>query len=249
MAMFRSYVGSPNEVLMHSPAGIRTVTRVARPAAWAVEEYTFKRVIDVSVAGVALLASAPAWLVIAVAIKLEDGGPVFFTQARWGRDQRPFKVFKFRSMAVTADSRLQALEGDNRISRVGRLLRATSLDELPQLLNIWRGDMSWVGPRALPMNERQLNEASELPDHAVPGFALRCAVRPGLTGIAQIFAPRDVPRRRKFRYDAFYIRRQSAWLDLRLIAISVWISLRLRWEDRGPKVGWLRSARRRGASR
>jgi lipopolysaccharide/colanic/teichoic acid biosynthesis glycosyltransferase len=107
---------------------------------------------------------------------------------------------------------------------------------LPQIINIWRGEMSWVGPRALPINERQRNEDEDVPDSAVPGFDLRCSVRPGLTGIAQVFAPRDVPRRQKFRYDAFYIRRQSAWLDLRLIAISVWISLRLRWESRAAKV-------------
>jgi lipopolysaccharide/colanic/teichoic acid biosynthesis glycosyltransferase len=245
MAMFRTYVESPAEGLLGSAADVRTVARMAPPRTWAVDEYLFKRVIDVIGAGLALMLSAPVWLAIALAIKVEDGGPVFFTQPRWGRNQRPFKVYKFRSMTVSADSRAQAGEGDQRITRVGRLLRATSLDELPQLINIWRGDMSWVGPRALPMNERQLNESSEVPDHMVPGFALRCAVRPGLTGIAQIFAPRDVPRRRKFRYDAFYIRRQSAWLDLRLIAVSVWISLRLRWEDRGPKVGWLRNGRRR----
>ena len=245
MPMFRTYVESPSDGLRVRPAELRSVTRVARPATWAVDEYAFKRVIDILLAGVALAVSAPLWLVIAVAIKLEDGGPVFFTQERWGRNRRAFKILKFRSMSPTADTAVQALAHDARITRVGALLRATSLDELPQILNIWRGDMSWVGPRALPMNERQQNEADALPDHAIPGFDLRCAVRPGLTGIAQIFAPRDVPRRQKFRYDAFYIRRQSAWLDVRLIGISVWISLHLRWEDRGPKVGWLRRGRRR----
>jgi len=119
---------------------------------------------------------------------------------------------------------------------VGRFLRATSLDELPQVVNIWRGEMSWVGPRALPINERQRNEPGELPDSAVRGFDKRCSVRPGLTGIAQVFGPRDFPRHQKFRYDGFYIERQSAWLDLRLIAMSVWISLRLRWETREAKV-------------
>jgi lipopolysaccharide/colanic/teichoic acid biosynthesis glycosyltransferase len=242
MSMFRTYVEEPPGALLEGAADVRAVARAARPA---VEEYAFKRVIDVILAGAALAVSAPVGLAIALAIKLEDRGPVFFTQARWGRDRRPFKVFKFRSMAASADGRVQALQRDDRITRVGRLLRATSLDELPQLINIFRGDMSWVGPRALPMNERQQNEADAIPDHAVRGFELRCAVRPGLTGIAQIFAPRDVPRRRKFRYDAFYIRRQSAWLDLRLIAVSVWISVRLRWEDRGPKVGWLRGRHRR----
>ncbi len=243
MAIFRTSVETTGPLLEAVPV-TRTPDAPVNFARWAVREYRLKRVIDVLFSGLAFTVSAPVWLVIAVAIKLEDQGPIFFTQLRWGRGQRPFRVYKFRSMSVTADSRVQALQGDQRITRVGRVLRATSLDELPQILNIWRGDMSWVGPRALPMNEVQQNEAEATPDSAVPGFALRCTVRPGLTGIAQIFAPRDVPRRHKFRYDAFYIQRQSAWLDLRLIAISIWISLRLRWEDRGPKVAWLRRGRR-----
>jgi lipopolysaccharide/colanic/teichoic acid biosynthesis glycosyltransferase len=244
MAIFRTSVETADGVLTAVSAPPASELPVPF-ASWAVREYRLKRVIDVLFSGLALAVSAPVWLGIALAIKLEDRGPVFFTQLRWGRGQRPFRVYKFRSMTVTADSRVQALRDDQRITRVGRVLRATSLDELPQVLNIWRGDMSWVGPRALPINEKQQNETDAIPDSAVPGFALRCAVRPGLTGIAQIFAPRDVPRRQKFRYDAFYIQRQSAWLDLRLIAISVWISLRLRWEDRGPKVAWLRRGRRR----
>src|SRR5688572_15987257 len=170
-------------------------------------EYGLKRALDFGLATIGLTVSLPLWIAVACAIKLEDRGPVLFTQERWGRGRKPFKAYKFRSMVPDADRRFgagQAGERDPRLTRVGRLLRPTSLDELPQLLNIWRGDMSWVGPRALPMNERQQNETHAVPDHAVPGFDLRCAVRPGLTGIAQIFAPRDVPRRRKFRYDAFY---------------------------------------------
>ena len=208
----------------------------ARPV---VREYPLKRVLDVVLATFALAVSAPFWVVIAAAIKLEDGGPVFYTQRRWGRHKRPFRAYKFRSMVVDADVRFgaaQATAADPRFTRVGALLRSTSLDELPQLLNIWKGDMSWVGPRALPMNEKQVNEAHDVPDEAVPGFDLRCAVRPGLTGIAQIFAPRDVPRAQKFRYDGLYVRRQNVRLDLKLILISCWISLRLQWEDRGRKI-------------
>jgi len=142
-------------------------------------------------------------------------------------------------MIVTQESggkSVQARSDDPRITRVGRILRATSLDEMPQILNIWRGEMSWVGPRALPINEVQINDPDNLPDEAIPGFDLRCQVRPGLTGIAQIYAPRDVPRRQKFRYDRLYIRRQSLWLDLRLIARSLWITVRGRWERRGKKL-------------
>ena len=204
-----------------------------------VREYRAKRVIDIVLATAALVVSAPLWLTIAALIKLEDGGPVFYVQARWGLHQRRIRVYKFRSMIVDADAKfgaVQAGRNDPRFTRVGRLLRATSLDELPQLLNIWRGQMSWVGPRALPINEKQQNESHDLPDEEIPGFHERCSVRPGLTGIAQVFAPRDTPRRHKFRYDLFYIRRQSLWLDLKLITASCWISLRLRWEERGRKI-------------
>jgi len=211
-------------------------TSVASPAEWVVVEYRLKRVIDFVLSTVAVAISVPLWLLIACVIKLEDDGPVFYVQRRWGRHKRPFKVYKFRSMAVNADGAAQAEKNDARITRVGRLLRATSLDEMPQLLNIWRGEMSWVGPRALPINEKQVNEAEELRDDAVPGFDSRCAVRPGLTGIAQVFAPRDVPRGRKFRYDRFYIKHQSLRLDLTLILISFWISIRLGWEERGRRI-------------
>jgi lipopolysaccharide/colanic/teichoic acid biosynthesis glycosyltransferase len=227
-------------VIEASPGGVTSV-----------REYGLKRAFDAVLAAAGLAISAPVWLLIAAAIKLEDGGPVLYTQHRWGLGKRPFRVYKFRSMIVDADRRFgggQAGQDDPRITRVGRLLRKTSLDELPQLLNIVRGDMSWVGPRVLPMNERQLNEEAHIPDEAVPGFDLRCAVRPGLTGVAQIFAPRDVPRRQKFRYDSFYIRRQTLFLDMSLIAISVWISCRLRWEDRGEKVGGVIRRRQRAPS-
>jgi lipopolysaccharide/colanic/teichoic acid biosynthesis glycosyltransferase len=111
------------------------------------------------------------------------------------------------------------------------------MDELPQLWNIFRGDMSFVGPRALRPGEIEVkgNGAVEKLED-VPGFSDRCAVRPGLTGVAQIFAPRDVLRRQKFRYDRFYVDRQSFWFDVRLILLSFWITFRGRWEDRGRKL-------------
>ena len=131
---------------------------------------------------------------------------------------------------------VQAQEHDPRVTRVGRLLRATSLDEMPQLLNILKGDMSWVGPRALPIDEVQVQEEGDLADEAIPGFEARSRLRPGLTGIAQIFAPRDVPREQKYRFDAVYAGSQGLWMDARLILLSLWITLRARWEARGSKV-------------
>jgi lipopolysaccharide/colanic/teichoic acid biosynthesis glycosyltransferase len=109
------------------------------------------------------------------------------------------------------------------------------MDELPQLWNIFRGDMSFVGPRALRPGEVEAAGGAIVHLDQIPGYAARIAVRPGLTGIAQIYAPRDVPRRHKFRYDRLYVGRQSMWLDVRLILLSFWISFRGTWESRDRK--------------
>jgi lipopolysaccharide/colanic/teichoic acid biosynthesis glycosyltransferase len=183
--------------------------------------------------------SAPLWALIALAIKLDSRGPVFFGQARVGEGGRIFRVLKFRSMIDDAEKGVGpkiAEEDDPRVTRVGRLLRATAMDELPQLWNIFRGDMSFVGPRALRPEEIDVDTAGRaVPLQAIPGFAVRSAVPPGLTGIAQIYAPRDVSRRQKFRFDRLYIRRQSFVLDIRLILLSFWITLRGTWEAREKK--------------
>jgi rhamnosyl/mannosyltransferase len=198
-----------------------------------------KRALDVLLAGTGLIASAPVWIVLSALIKLEDGGPVFFPQERIGLGGRRFMALKFRSMVADAEDgvgAIQSRQNDPRVTRIGRLMRATAMDELPQLWNIVRGDMSFVGPRALRPGEIEVNGRGSIERlEDVPGFDSRCAVRPGLTGIAQIYAPRDIVRRRKFRYDRFYIRRQSLWLDVRLILLSFWISFRGTWEARGKK--------------
>jgi lipopolysaccharide/colanic/teichoic acid biosynthesis glycosyltransferase len=198
-----------------------------------------KRLLDMFLAGSGLVVSAPVALIISALIKLEDRGPIFFTQQRVGRYGRHFHALKFRSMVPDAEARVgpvQSGENDPRVTRMGRIMRATALDELPQLWNIFRGDMSFVGPRALRPGEIEVNgdgSIERLED--VPGFEGRCAVLPGLTGVAQIYAPRDVTRRHKFRYDKVYIRHQSFWLDVRLILLSFWITLRGTWETRGKK--------------
>jgi lipopolysaccharide/colanic/teichoic acid biosynthesis glycosyltransferase len=198
-----------------------------------------KRALDVLLSGSGLALSLPLWALIALAIKLDDGGPVFFGQERVGKGGRVFHVLKFRSMVPNAEAVVgarQATAGDPRTTRVGRVLRASAMDELPQLLSIFRGDMSFVGPRALRPGEIEVrgsgaHEALE----DVPGFDRRCAVMPGLTGVAQVYAPRDIPRRQKFRYDLLYIRKQSVALDIRLIILSFWITFRGTWEARGRK--------------
>ena len=197
-----------------------------------------KRAFDIALSGVGLLISSPLWLLFGAAIKLEDGGPVFYSQERVGFGGHPFEALKFRSMRTDAESgvgAVQAVEDDPRVTSVGRIMRKTAMDELPQLWNIFRGDMSFVGPRALRPGEVDASDGGFVPIDRIPGYAARTAVRPGLTGIAQIYAPRDVPRRQKFRYDRLYVRRQSMWLDLRLILLSFWISFLGTWESRGRK--------------
>lgn len=193
-----------------------------------------KRAFDMVFALAGLVVTAPAWALVPLMIRLDDGGPVFYGQPRVGMHGRTFQVWKFRSMIVDADrdGPRQAVTGDARVTRAGRLLRTTAMDELPQLVNILRGEMSVVGPRALRPGEIERGAGpAALED--VPGFETRSLVRPGLTGIAQIYARRDLPRRQKFRYDRLYIRRQSLWLDARLVLHSLVITMRGSWEHRG----------------
>jgi len=198
-----------------------------------------KRALDVALSGTGLVVSAPLWPIIAAAIRIDSPGPVFYGQSRVGEAGRQFKVLKFRSMIADAErgrGPLQAGADDPRITRVGRVLRATAMDELPQLWNIFRGDMSFVGPRALRPEEIEVDgRGASVPLDAIPGFVQRCTVPPGLTGIAQIYAPRDVSRRQKFRFDLLYIRRQSLPLDICLILLSFWITARGTWEAREKK--------------
>jgi lipopolysaccharide/colanic/teichoic acid biosynthesis glycosyltransferase len=198
-----------------------------------------KRAFDASLSGFGLLLSAPVWALAAALIKLEDGGPVLYRQERVGQNGVIFTVLKFRSMVVHAErdhGPLQATAGDPRVTRTGRFMRATALDELPQLLNIFKGDMSFVGPRALRPGEIETTgDGQVVAMEAIDGYRERTAVQPGLTGIAQIYAPRDVTRRHKFRYDRVYVKRRSFWLDIRLILLSFWISMRGTWEHRQRK--------------
>ncbi|MDA2921454.1 sugar transferase, partial [Desulfobacterota bacterium AH_259_B03_O07] len=120
----------------------------------------------------------------------------------------------------------------------GKLLRITAMDELPQLWNILKGDMSFVGPRPLLPAEIEVRQGSSKkaePIENIRSFSKRHSVTPGLTGIAQIFAPRDIIRKRKFKYDLFYIKRQSLMLDIKLILLSFWITFRGKWESRYKK--------------
>jgi len=201
---------------------------------------TLKRLFDMLLSSLGLLLSTPLWIIIPLSVKAEDRGPIFYFQERVGRDGRIFRVIKFRSMMVDAERHtgaVQAIEHDPRVTRVGRLLRATAMDELPQLVNILKGDMSFVGPRALRPQEREVaGDPSVLGIEQVPGYRERLAVTPGLTGLAQVYLPTDAPRREKFQHDLLYIQKQSFGLDLKLILLSFLITFRGRWEYRGKKV-------------
>jgi lipopolysaccharide/colanic/teichoic acid biosynthesis glycosyltransferase len=191
-----------------------------------------KRLLDIFMSGLGLFLSAPLWVLASLAIKLEDGGPVLYRQMRIGEGSRFFYVLKFRSMVLDAERQsgpVWAEENDKRITRIGRVLRATALDELPQLVNIFKGDMSFVGPR--PERPEFVHEFCQ----EIEGYDDRFQVRPGLTGLAQIYGQYDTPARDKLRYDLLYVKNQSIWLDLKLIGISFWITFRGKWQTREKK--------------
>lgn len=188
----------------------------------------YKRPYDLAVLAGSHLALLPLWLVlwlgIPLAIWLEDRGPIFFRQCRIGKNGNEFVFLKFRTMVPDAESTgLVTEDVDSRITKVGRVLRRTALDELPQVINILKGDMSFVGPRALP-TQMHLDAVKE-----EPRFARRCEITPGLTGIAQIYLPRHCAPRRRLGYDLLYVKRASLWLDVTLMLSAVWNTLTASW--------------------
>jgi lipopolysaccharide/colanic/teichoic acid biosynthesis glycosyltransferase len=198
-----------------------------------------KRPFDITLSLIGIIVSLPLWLLFGLLVWSEDRGPVFYKQERVGKNGRIFSALKFRSMIKDAEKDkepVQAEENDPRVTKVGRFLRATAMDELPQLINILIGDMSFVGPRALRPKEKEINNASgkkELSE--IPGYKERQCVRPGLTGLAQVHLSTDAPRTAKFQQDLQYIEEQSFWLDLKVIFLSFWITFRGKWESRQKK--------------
>ena len=193
-------------------------------------EPRYKRPVDLAILVLSHILLFPLWLLlwtlIPLLIWLEDRGPVLYVQERVGRGGRIFGLFKFRSMSVMKEG--ESWSGfterdDPRITRIGRLLRSTALDELPQIINLWRGDISLVGPRALPpyMHDDYLKEE--------PRFARRLRIRPGLTGLSQTRLPRHCGARKRLGYDLLYIRKANLKLDLLLIVQSVWLTLTRQW--------------------
>jgi lipopolysaccharide/colanic/teichoic acid biosynthesis glycosyltransferase len=170
------------------------------------------RALDAAIAGLGLTVASPALVLAAVAIKLEDGGPVFYRQRRVGLNGREFELVKLRTMVVGAEQKGAGYAvnvGDPRITRVGRLLRRLSVDEVPQLWNVVRGDMSVVGPR--PTLAYQVKRYT-------PRQRRRLDVKPGITGWAQIHGRARLPWDERIELDVWYVEHRTPWLDLRILA-------------------------------
>ena len=178
-----------------------------------------KRVLDVILSLAALVLLSPVFILIALAIVLDSRGPVFFRQRRTGRHGKIFSIYKFRTMHVLEDGAVvrQARAGDRRVTKLGRFLRVTSLDELPQLLNVLAGDMSLVGPRPHAVAHDAFYAG------CVRNYRLRQLVRPGITGWAQVHGARGATpdisdMQARIDYDLQYVQHESLWLDLRILA-------------------------------
>lgn len=184
-----------------------------------------KRAMDLVLCGIAMIPAAPVMLIIAAAIKIEDGGPVFYKQKRMTRGGREFEILKFRSMIVDAEKYAGAVlasEDDPRITKVGKVIRAARLDELPQLINILRGDMSFIGPR--PERPEIIAQYTEV----MPEFAFRMKVKAGLAGFAQVYGKYNTSPYDKLKLDLTYIENYSVWLDLKLMLLTLKV---LFWPD------------------
>ena len=171
-----------------------------------------KRTLDILLSGVAILVFAIVIIVVALIVRFRLGSPVLFRQTRPGRDGKPFQIVKFRTMRDARDAQGRLLPDSERLTSFGRFLRSSSLDELPELWNVLKGDMSLVGPRPLLMEYLPLYS---------PEQARRHEVRPGLTGWAQVNGRNAISWEEKFALDIWYVDNQSLWLDLKIIWLTV----------------------------
>ena len=182
------------------------------------EQRTFKRLLDILVSVIALILSAPILLICALLIKAEDGGPVFFKQERLTINNKPYYIYKLRSMRVNAEDYTGAVisgKNDPRVTKIGKFLRRSKIDEIPQFINVLKGEMSVVGPRS----ERP--EFVETYEKKIPGYSQRFAVKAGITGLAQIAGNYDTTAQDKLRYDLLYIKNYSILQDIKIIFLTV----------------------------
>ncbi|WP_081852172.1 sugar transferase [Pseudorhizobium marinum] len=224
----RAYADPATESPRHfrSPvAGLLSPSGVAAPAL-PKRQLAIKRAVDLTVSAFALVLLLPLFVLVAVLIKLESPGPVLFTQTRWGQGGSRIKVFKFRSMRTDlcdASGVAQTVEGDPRVTRVGKLIRKTNVDELPQLLNVLFGDMSLVGPRCHPVGMLAAGVPYEV---LVPTYHERHALKPGITGLAQVRGfrgptTRTSKARARIYSDLYYVRNFSLLLDIKILFWTV----------------------------
>lgn len=182
--------------------------------------YAFvKRFLDITVALVALIVLCLPLLAVALLIKVTSPGPVLFRQTRLGKDGREFQIYKFRSMCVGAEQMgtgVYSGKGDARVTKIGKILRATSIDELPQLLNILKGEMSFIGPRP-PLTYHPW-PISDYSSEQLRMFA----VRPGITGWAQVNGRKDVEWNRRIQLNVWYVEHMSLWLDIKILFLTVY---------------------------
>ncbi len=214
------FLPSSNDIILCNASQSQifdTPVLICRNHGLSTEQRIIKRTMDIIISGVGLLIASPFMIIIALAIKLYDRGPVFFKQNRVTRDGKIFNVLKFRSMIVDADKVClrKATTKDDRITPVGRIIRPLRLDELPQLLNILFGDMSFVGPR--PERTENVYEYTKL----YPEFDLRHRVKGGLTGYAQIYGKYNTSPQDKLNMDLIYIEKYSILLDIKLIIMTI----------------------------
>jgi len=201
-------------VLTADGAGGELLTVQLEPLDW--QDYVVKRLFDVSFATVGLVVALPVIAVISLAIKLDDGGPILYRQERTAEFGRTFTVHKFRSMTPADEDSTPESEEEYRVTRVGRVLRKTHLDEIPQLWAILVGRMSVVGPRAVWTDEEvHLEEKAKR-------WRKRWFIKPGLTGLAQIHDATSADAKAKLHYDLEYIRRQSFWFDVKIVVRQLW---------------------------
>lgn len=182
--------------------------------------YNFtKRLVDILISVFGLLLLCPILIITALFIVIESRGGAIFSQVRLGKDGKPFKMYKFRSMVSGAESQgtgVYSFKGDARVTKVGRIIRATSIDELPQFINIIKGDMSLVGPR--PVLTYHPFKWGEYPAKGLTRFE----VRPGVTGWAQVNGRKTVEWDRRFEFDAEYVEKMSLGFDLKIIFLTFW---------------------------
>ncbi|MEI6442542.1 MAG: sugar transferase [Nostocales cyanobacterium ELA583] len=196
-----------------------------------------KYLLDRIIAAIALIILSPVMLVVAIAIYMRMGNPIFFTQSRPGKDNYIFTFYKFRTMTDERDAKGNLLPDEFRLTSFGKFLRKTSLDELPQLGNVLKGDMSLVGPR--PLLVRYL-------DRYTPGQARRHEVLPGITGFAQIKGRNAISWEEKFALDIWYVDNWSLWLDLKILVLTV---LKVVQQDGINQEGYTTSAEFKGTPR